>query len=80
MGSSYIWGAAQFPRASLVAQLVRNPPAVRETFGFDPWVEKIPWRRERLPTPYSGLENSLNFIVPAVANSQTQLSDFHFHS
>ena len=19
--------------------------------GFDPWVEKIPWRRERLPTP-----------------------------
>ena len=19
--------------------------------GFDPWVRKIPWRRERLPTP-----------------------------
>ena len=34
-------------RASLVAQLVKNPPAP----GFDPWVEKIPWRRERLPTP-----------------------------
>ena len=21
--------------------------------GFDPWVRKIPWRRERLPTPVS---------------------------
>ena len=30
-----------------VAQLVKNPPAMQ----FDPWVEKIPWRRERLPTP-----------------------------
>ena len=32
--------------ASLVAQLVKNLPAMRET-----WVRKIPWRRERLPTP-----------------------------
>ena len=37
-------------RASLVAQVVKNPPAMRET-GFYPWVRKIPWRRERLPTP-----------------------------
>ena len=22
-----------------------------KTRGFDPWVGKIPWRRERLPTP-----------------------------
>ena len=33
-----------------MAQLVKNPPAVQET-----WVQslggKIPWRRERLPTP-----------------------------
>ena len=35
---------------SPVAQLVKNPPAMQETW-FDPWVEKIPWRRERLPTP-----------------------------
>ena len=33
-----------------MAQLVENPPAMRETW-FDPWVGKIPWRRERLPTP-----------------------------
>ena len=40
-----------FPWASLVAQLVKNLPAMRERPGFDPWVGKIPWRRERLPTP-----------------------------
>ena len=40
----------QYSWASLVAQLVKNLPAVWETW-FDPWIEKIPWRRERLPTP-----------------------------
>ena len=29
--------------------MVKNPPTMRET-GFDPWVGKIPWRREWLPT------------------------------
>ena len=33
-----------------MAQLVKNPPAVQRP-GFDPWVGKIPWRRERLLTP-----------------------------
>ena len=33
-------------RAAFVAQLVKNLPAMWET-----WVGKIPWRRERLPTP-----------------------------
>ena len=33
-----------------MAQLVKNPPAMWETPGFNPWVGKIPWRRERLPT------------------------------
>lgn len=37
-------------RASLVAQLVENLPAVRATWDRS-WVEKIPWRRETLPTP-----------------------------
>ena len=35
---------------SLVAQSVKNLPAMQET-GLDPWVGKIPWRRERQPTP-----------------------------
>ena len=37
--------------ASLVAQLVKNPPAMQETPQFDSWVGKIPCRRDRLPTP-----------------------------
>ena len=35
--------------ASLVAQLVKNLQCRRP--GFDPWVGKIPWSRERLSTP-----------------------------
>ena len=37
-------------RASIVAQLVKNLPQCWRP-GFDPWVGKIPWRRERLPNP-----------------------------
>ena len=40
----------QYSWASLVAQLVKNLSAMQET-GFDPWVGKILWRRERLTTP-----------------------------
>ena len=29
---------------TLVAQMVKNPPACRRP-GVDPWVGKIPWRR-----------------------------------
>ena len=36
----------QYSWASLVAQLVRNLPAIQDT-----WVGKITWIRERLPTP-----------------------------
>ena len=39
----------QYSQASLVGQLVKNLPAMWETW-FDPWVGKI-WRREVLPTP-----------------------------
>ena len=40
----------QYSWASLVAQLVKNLPQCGRS-GFNPWVGKIPWRRERLPTP-----------------------------
>ena len=40
----------QYSWASLVAQLVKNLPANQRP-GFDPWVGKISWRRERPPTP-----------------------------
>ena len=36
--------------ASLIAQLVKNPPAMKGT-PLDSWVGKICWKRDRLPTP-----------------------------
>ena len=40
------WGHRMFIFfSSLVAQTVKNLPAMQET-GFNPWVGKIPWRRE----------------------------------
>jgi len=33
-----------------MAHLLKNLPAMQKP-GFDPWVGKIHWRRERLPTP-----------------------------
>ena len=69
----------QYSWASLVAQLVKTPPAMWETW-FNPWVGKIPQRRERLLTLANfGLENSMNCIVHRVTNSRILLSDFHFH-
>ena len=40
----------QYSWASLVTQLVKNLLQCGRP-GFDPRVGKIPWRRERLPTP-----------------------------
>ena len=36
----------QYSWASLVAQLIKNLPAMWET-----WVGRLPWRRKRLPIP-----------------------------
>ena len=37
--------------ASLIAQLVKNLPAMQQTPRFYSQVRKIHWRRDRLPTP-----------------------------
>ena len=48
--------------------------------GFNPWVGKIPWKRERLPTPvFCPGKLHGRYIVHRVAKSQTRPSDFHFH-
>ena len=39
-----------FFRASLLAQQLKNLPAMQET-SVDSWVVKILWRRDRLPIP-----------------------------
>ena len=51
--------------------MIKNLPVMQET-----WVGKIPWRRERLPTPifWPGEFHGL-YIVHGAAKSWTQLSD-----
>ena len=59
--------SGSFAVASLIAQLVKNSPAMQET-PVDSWVGKFPWRRDRLPTPVflgfpcgsAGKESTLN--------------------
>ena len=41
----------QYSWASLVAQLVKNPPAMLGDLGSIPGLGKIPWRKEWQPTP-----------------------------
>ena len=61
----------QYSWASLVAQLVRICLQCGRP-GFKPWVGKIPWRRERLPTPvfWSG-EFWSDYAVHGAAKSWT---------
>ena len=77
--------------ASLVAQMAKNLPAIRETWvpflGWEDPLEKgtaihysILWRR-KCPLQYSCLKNSMDretwwAIVHGVAKSQTLLNDF----
>ena len=72
----------QYSWASLVAQLVKNPPRMRET-----WVGKIPWRRElathssilawRIPWDRQELDTTerllLSFLLMAKAKSEPLL-------
>ena len=66
----------QYSWASLVAQLVKNPPAMQETWvrslGWDdPRVGTIPGEGKGYPLQYSGLENLMDCIVHGVAKSRT---------
>ena len=58
-------------RGSLVPQLVKNLPAMQET-----WVRSLGWedpleKGKATHFQYSGLENSMDCIVRGVAKSQT---------
>ena len=61
-----------------MAQLVKNLPAIWSP-GFDPWVGKIPWRRESPSTPVFWPGEFQDCIVHAVTKSWARLNDFHFH-
>ena len=61
----------QYSWASLVAQLVKNPPAMQET-----WIRSLDWEdspREGkgYPLQYSGLQNSMVCIVHGITKSHT---------
>ena len=43
--------------ASLATQMVKNPPAMQDTWDH-PWIGKIPWRRKQQPTPIFLLRKS----------------------
>ena len=65
--------------SSLVAQLVKNLPAMQET-----WVRSLGWedpleKGKGYSLQYCGLENSMDCIVHGVIKSRTPLSDFHIH-
>ena len=103
--------------ASLIAQLVKNLPAMQETLvrflgwedplekgqathpiflgfpcgtagkefacnmgdpGSIPGLGRSPGEGKGYPLRYSGLENSMDYIVHWVTKSRTQLGDFHF--
>ena len=59
----------QYSWASLVARLVKNPPATWET-----WVQSLGWEdplKKGKATHFSILENSMDCIVKVVAKSRT---------
>ena len=68
----------QYSWTSLVAQLVKNPPAMWETWVLSLGWEDCPREGKGYPLQYSGLENSMDCIVHEVVKSQTWLSDFNF--
>ena len=57
--------------ASLVAQLVKNLPAMRETPGSISGLGRSPGEGDGYPLQYSGLENSMDCTVHGVAESDT---------
>ena len=64
--------------SSLVAELVKTLPAMRET-----WVQSLGWERSSgegkgYPLQYAGLENSMDCILHGLMKSQTQLASFTF--
>ena len=64
----------QFPfwRASLVGQLVKNPPAMWET-----WVRSLSWE-DPLEKGKATHASILSWRIPWTVYSQTQLRDFNF--
>ena len=70
----------QYSWASLVAQPVKNLPAMQETWvwslGWEDFLESKIWRTLQ----YSGLENSMDYTVHGIKKSWIWLGELHFTS
>ena len=69
----------QYSWASLVAQLVKNLPAMQET-----WVRTLGWEdplEKGMATGSSVLADTGTWraTISGITKNQTRLSDFHFH-
>ena len=75
--SSFTIETSPIYQASLVTQSICQCRSFKRC-GFDPWVRKIPWRREWLPTPVFLPGNmgrgAWQATVHGVAKSRTRLS------
>ena len=69
----------QYSWHSLVAWLVKNCLQCGRP-GLDPWVGKIPWKRERLPTPVFWPGEFHGLYSPWGHKESDTMSDFHFTS
>ena len=65
----------QYSWAFLVAQLVKNPPAMRETWVHIPGLQRSSGEGNSYLLQYSGLENSID-TVHGVTKSRTRLGNF----
>ena len=50
-----------------------------EDLGSISGLGRSPGEGKGYPLQYSGLENTMDYVVHGAAKSQTQLSDFNFH-
>ena len=64
--------------SSLMVSLVKNLPAMQETWVQSLGYEDSPGEGNSYPLQYSGLENSMDCIVHGVTKSWTQPSNFPF--
>ena len=76
--SASSWVLLVLRGASLIAQLVKNPPAMQETWVWIPGSGRSPGERNGNPLQYSCLENPMDrgawwATVHGVAKSRTQL-------
>ena len=76
VGHNWVIFTLGFPDRSVGKEYACN---VRD-LGSIPGLGRSSREGKGYPLQYAGLENSIVFIVHGVAKSQTQLSNFHFHS